>query len=150
MKRLKKTDLHLQCSANKIFMAFKRLLCKLATMKKALTLPALIAVFLSYGVAWGQSQSVVKSETISAVKTPVLYDPLFWRNQLKLSQNQQRKINEINSEFYERVKSVAARYPEHTSPYSREIAHYLDTRSSEIWSTFNGKQRKKWGKLITL
>lgn len=125
-------------------------LVKFATMKTAPLFPALILVLLCIGFARGQSQSSVKPDAAVAAKTPVLYDPLFWRSQLKLSQNQQRKINEINSEFYERVKSVAARYPEHNSPYLQEITHYLGTRSDEIWNTFNGKQKRKWGKLITL
>jgi CRISPR/Cas system-associated protein Csm6 len=76
----------------------------------------------------------------------VLYDPLFWKDQLKLDDDQCQKIKEINSEFYEKLSAVAQEEPDHKA--ARELAQEtLIQRSEGIWETFHPKQRKRWKKI---
>lgn len=76
----------------------------------------------------------------------VLYDPLFWKEQLKLDDDQCQKIKEINSEFYEKLSEVVQEVPNHEE--ARAMAHEtLVQRSEGIWETFYPKQRKRWKKI---
>ena len=76
----------------------------------------------------------------------VLYDPLFWKDQLKLDDDQCQKIKEINSEFYEKLATVVQEEPDHKA--ARELAQEtLIQRSEGIWETFHPKQRKRWKKI---
>ncbi len=76
----------------------------------------------------------------------VLYDPLFWKNQLKLDANQCQKIREINSHFYEKLTAVAHEQKNHNE--IRQLAvETLMQRSEEIWETFYPKQRRIWKKM---
>jgi hypothetical protein len=71
----------------------------------------------------------------------VLYDPLFWKSQLKLDPSQCEKIREINSQFYEKLSAVA-----HEQKNQNEIRQMavetLMQRSDKIWETFDPKQRR--------
>jgi hypothetical protein len=75
----------------------------------------------------------------------VVFDPLFWKDQLKLDASQRRKIKEINIEYYERLYAI------HEEPNRQQVqvraAQSLLQRSEEIWGTFYPRQRKKWKKL---
>ena len=76
----------------------------------------------------------------------VLYDPLFWKEELKLDDDQCQKIKEINSEFYERLTEVGQDIPNH--PEARALAQETILQRSEgIWETFYPKQRKRWKKI---
>lgn len=76
----------------------------------------------------------------------VLYDPLFWKEQLKLDDDQCQKIKEINSEFYEKLSEAGLELPNHEE--ARAMAHEtLVQRSEGIWETFYPKQRKRWKKI---
>lgn len=76
----------------------------------------------------------------------VLYDPLFWKSQLKLDDNQCQKIREINSHFYEKLSAVAQEQKNHNE--IRQMAvETLMQRSEEIWATFHPKQRRIWKKM---
>lgn len=76
----------------------------------------------------------------------VLYDPLFWKEQLKLDDDQCQKIREINSEFYEKLSTVVHEEPNHE--VAKEMAQEtLIQRSEGIWETFYPKQRKRWKKI---
>lgn len=76
----------------------------------------------------------------------VLYDPLFWKSQLKLDASQCEKIREINSQFYEKLTAVA-----HEQKNQNEIRQMavetLMQRSDKIWETFDPKQRRIWKKM---
>lgn len=77
----------------------------------------------------------------------VMYDPLFWKDELALKNNQSRKIEEINSEFYETIRTLKAEQP------SREENHTvlergLQQRSQKIFETLLPKQRRKLEKII--
>lgn len=67
-----------------------------------------------------------------------LFDPVFWAPDLKLSAQQQRKITEINSQFYTQLKS---------KPTQESLQEYLEARNTQILETFHPRQRKRWEKI---
>jgi hypothetical protein len=80
-------------------------------------------------------------------KDIVLYDPLFWKDQLKLSDAQSKKIQEINWEYYESLRMVL--YDEHANREGlrTKAMQCLMQRSQKIWDTFQPKQKRKWRKI---
>jgi hypothetical protein len=80
-------------------------------------------------------------------KDIVLYDPLFWKDQLKLSDAQSKKIQEINWEYYESLQMVL--YDEHANREGlrTKAMQCLMQRSQKIWDTFQPKQKRKWRKI---
>jgi hypothetical protein len=76
----------------------------------------------------------------------VVFDPLFWKDQLKLDDKQCRKIKEINREYYTKLLVVAQdeRIQRNLQSFAAES---LRQRSQEIWETFQPKQRKRWKRL---
>lgn len=68
------------------------------------------------------------------------YDPVFWAPSLKLSQEQMRRIRDINSEFYTQLKSV----PDRTL-----LPEYLQARNNQIWNTFYPRQKRRWEKIAS-
>jgi len=88
------------------------------------------------------------SSNTSLPKGLILYDPLFWKDELKLSSIQQRLIDKINTEFYENIKAAHSTYTtQQQSSYQAEIADLLSSRSEQIWETFRHRQKRKWEKL---
>ena len=77
-------------------------------------------------------------------KNIILYDPLFWKAELKLSSIQQNKINKINTEFYQNIKHA---YSKKEASHTQEITQLLMRRSDQIWETFQENQKRKWEKL---
>jgi len=77
----------------------------------------------------------------------VQYDPLFWKEKLKLDPAQCQKIKEINSEYYASL-FVAYEKVKHDHRALRLLANKsLDQRNQEIWETFHPKQRKRWKRM---
>lgn len=77
----------------------------------------------------------------------VMYDPLFWKDELSLRNAQSRKIEEINTEFYEHLrllKDENAKQPE----MERQLEAGLQVRSRKIFDTLLPKQRRKLEKII--
>ncbi len=92
---------------------------------------------LSAAIAYGQvSQS---GESI------VVFDPLFWKDKLRLDDFQCKKIKNINIEYYERLYAIGAEPNRQT--VQAEAAQSLLQRSEEIWETFYPKQRKRWKRM---
>jgi len=87
----------------------------------------------------GYGQGSLESENI------VVFDPLFWKHQLKLDDFQCRKIKEINSEYYEQLSVVIQERNRQTM--QTKAAQSLLQRSEEIWETFHPRQRKRWKKM---
>lgn len=85
---------------------------------------------------------LMRSEVSRAqsVSQPFPFDPMFWAPTLKLSQEQQRKIQEINSEFYTQLKAITDR---------TLFPAYLQSRNAQIWDTFHTRQKRRWEKIIT-
>lgn len=95
-------------------------------------------LFLLLTVA-GYGQGSLESENI------VVFDPLFWKHQLKLDDLQCRKIREINSEYYEQLSVVI--HERNLQTMQAKAAQSLLQRSEEIWETFHPRQRKRWKKM---
>lgn len=77
----------------------------------------------------------------------VMYDPLFWKDQLALKQAQSRRIEQINTEFYESLRSLKDVSPP-KNEMNRHLEEGLQTRSQKIWDTLLPKQRRKLEKII--
>jgi len=92
------------------------------------------------------STAAVCAQDNQAEKGYVLYDPLFWKSQLKLNAEQCQKIREINSQFYEKLSAVAHEETNHKALRQKAVQTLLE-RSEEIWETFYPKQRKIWKKM---
>ncbi|HYF69278.1 MAG TPA: hypothetical protein VD884_14135 [Ohtaekwangia sp.] len=75
----------------------------------------------------------------------VLYDPLFWKDDLKLSNIQCQRIRDINAEFFQQVITLTK--IENRSAVSQKTAKLLSDRSEKIWNTFQPRQKKRWKKL---
>jgi len=95
------------------------------------------------GDEWLNSQGSSPSPS----KGVILYDPSFWKDELKLSSAQQQQIDKINADFYENIKLI---YSKKESSYTNEIAQLLVNRSEQIWGTFHHRQKRKWEKLDSL
>ena len=77
----------------------------------------------------------------------IVYDPLFWKSELKLKDSQCQSIQQINSEYYQLIESTV-RNSDVSSPELKEIAKEgLVDRSQKIWGTFHTNQKRKWTKM---
>ncbi len=100
----------------------------------------LLSGLLSFGFVPAFSQDAAAPRE----KALVMYDPLFWKHDLKLSSDQCQKIKEINYEFFQRFNSLST---ENKVVVPAKAAALLTDRSEKIWSTFQPRQKKKWLKL---
>lgn len=102
-------------------------------------LSVLLVAFLFSWIspAFGQ-ESLPKNNT-------VLYDPLFWKDDLRLSNIQCQRIRDINAEFFQQVITLTK--IENRSAVPQKTAKLLSDRSEKIWNTFQPRQKKKWKKL---
>jgi hypothetical protein len=77
----------------------------------------------------------------------VVYDPLFWKEELRLKDTQCQSIQKINSEYYQLIES-SVRNSSASIPEIQEIAKEgLVERSQKIWDTLHTNQKRKWVKL---
>lgn len=77
----------------------------------------------------------------------IVYDPLFWKSELKLKDSQCQSIQQINSEYYQLIESTV-RNSDVSSPELKEIAKEgLVDRSQKIWGTLHTNQKRKWTKM---
>lgn len=88
----------------------------------------------------------VHGQSAESPKTLIVYDPLFWKDKLKLDSYQCKKIKEINSEYYQRLLT-SVKDERNVSAKQRKAAETLLHRSEEIWETFHPKQRRRWKKM---
>jgi hypothetical protein len=70
-----------------------------------MNLKTLYIVVLAFSVSSAYAQNE------QAGKNLVLFDPLFWKDQLKLDDDQCQKIKLINSQYYEKLDVVARGLP---------------------------------------
>jgi hypothetical protein len=75
----------------------------------------------------------------------IVYDPIFWKDKLKLKDWQRIRINEINSDFYGALIEFAKSPVKSTA--KENVTKLLDQRSEKIWSTFSQRQKNIWKKL---
>lgn len=90
------------------------------------------------GVSQGICQDRQSSQTVA-------FDPLFWKDKLKLKYWQRVKINEINADFYGAIIESAKSVSE--TPAKEKVNKLLDQRSEKIWNTFSDRQKSIWRKL---
>ncbi len=77
----------------------------------------------------------------------VVYDPLFWKEELRLKDSQCQSIQKINSEYYQLIES-SVKNDSVSMPEKQEIAKEgLVERSQKIWDTLHTNQKRKWVKL---
>lgn len=91
------------------------------------------------------SASFLNAQDLKSEQNMIVFDPLFWKDQLKLNDNQCLRIREINSVFYEKLSDVANESNQQV--VRAKAAQSLLERSEEIWETFHPKQRRKWKKI---
>lgn len=77
----------------------------------------------------------------------VMYDPLFWKSDLSLRDEQSKKIEEINAEFYQNLRQIKEETPDRESNTTR-LEQGLHERSQKIYQTLMPRQRKKLEKII--
>ncbi|HEX6225461.1 MAG TPA: hypothetical protein VFZ52_13685 [Chryseolinea sp.] len=77
----------------------------------------------------------------------VQYDPLFWKDQLKLDRDQCQKIKEINSEYYQSLFAAYEEKKGDRNALKKSANKSLLQRNQEIWETFHPKQRKRWKRI---
>jgi len=75
----------------------------------------------------------------------VMYDPLFWKEELKIKFDQSRKIEQINNEFYENIRQNRSDNEEENTA---TLERGLEERSQKIFETLLPKQRRKLEKII--
>ncbi len=93
------------------------------------------------------SSVTVMAQENSESKNLAQYDPLFWKEKLKLDDEQCQKIKEINGEYYQ---SLFTAYQKEKNDHEalRSMANKsLIQRNQEIWETFHPKQRKRWKRM---
>jgi hypothetical protein len=73
-----------------------------------------------------------------------VFDPTFWKSELRLSRQQCEEIRNINSEFYSSLLSISQG---NSAFVSEKAASLLRDREIKIWNAFSARQRKKWQKL---
>lgn len=93
------------------------------------------------------SCNVLLAQEVNQSENLIQFDPLFWKEKLKLDPDQCQKIKEINGEYYE---SLFTAYEEEKN--NREVLRQLADKSllqrnHEIWETFHPKQRKRWKRM---
>jgi hypothetical protein len=93
------------------------------------------------------SSHLLSAQPGKSTETLVLYDPLFWKSELKLDAFQEKKIKEINSEYYERLMTAIKNESGDRNRLQTIATESLAERSQQIWSTFHHRQKKKWKKM---
>ncbi|MBA4057083.1 MAG: hypothetical protein C0490_20390 [Marivirga sp.] len=88
----------------------------------------------------------VHGQTTESQKTLIVFDPLFWKDKLKLDAYQCKRIREINSQYYQRLLT-SVKDERNSSTKKRKAAETLLQRSEEIWETFHPKQQKRWRRM---
>jgi hypothetical protein len=89
----------------------------------------------------------MKGQTPETPTARVVYDPLFWRDKLKLDAEQTDRINTINYEYYGRLIAAVNKEGNDKKALQSVVYENLLIRSQSIWDTFHPKQKRRWKKL---
>lgn len=87
------------------------------------------------------------AQSLKPVETLVVFDPLFWKDQLKLTGGQSNSIRKINTEYYEAIYQTFNEHEGNIPLLKSATTQLLQERSEKIWDTFLPKQKRKWKKL---
>jgi hypothetical protein len=79
----------------------------------------------------------------------IIFDPLFWKDELKLSAGQYNTIQNINREYYQGIFD-AIHENEGKEVLQTIATDLLRERSTKIWRTFQPKQKRRWSKLAAV
>lgn len=93
--------------------------------------------------SWGS----VSAQDIKESEKLIQYDPLFWKDQLKLDNEQCIKIREINGEYYKSLFSAYRQEKDDRKALRKLADKSLMQRNQEIWDTFDSRQRKRWKRI---
>ena len=77
----------------------------------------------------------------------IQFDPLFWKDKLKLDPEQCQKIREINGEYYQNLFAAYQEVKNDRRALRSLADKSLEHRNQEIWETFHPKQRKRWKRI---
>jgi hypothetical protein len=116
-----------------------------ATNRPAFNIWLIRCLILFFGVAMPFATRAQSSR--NDARDVVMYDPLFWKDELKIRTTQSRRIEQINTEFYQDLRQI------NVEASSREVKHSrleegLQQRSQKIFETLLPKQRRKLEKII--
>lgn len=99
-------------------------------------------------IIWLCSLAGVQSlyaQNMNDVNNEVMFDPTFWKQDLRLSKEQYSAITEINSEFYTNlIHSVQQVIQTKENHISTEL---LAQRTKLIWRQLSPRQKTKWKKI---
>lgn len=118
---------------------------KLTNLLSIFAVLASFGACLPVGTAYAQSNGESPDGTSHDV---VMYDPLFWKDELSLKNNQSRKIEQINSEFYENIRLMKAEAEANAEENNARLERGLQQRSQKIFDTLMPKQKRKLEKII--
>lgn len=97
----------------------------------------LIIICFAAGSAFSQEQG----------QQVVVYDPLFWKDELKLKDSQYRSIQQINTEFYAFLEASTHDVSIDHKNLKAIAREGLIERSTKIWNTLHPSQKRKWKRL---
>jgi len=90
---------------------------------------------------------VVFAQQKSDGKATILYDPSFWRYELRLNGDQYKRMQDINKEFYERLVSAFKEMRNDRKAFRSVYEQCWMNRNTQLWQTMNSRQKKKWKKI---
>jgi len=93
------------------------------------------------------STTFTMAQDAANVESLIQYDPLFWKDKLKLDDDQCLKIREINGEYYQNLFSAYREEKGDVDALQELATKSLEQRNQEIWEIFHPKQRKRWKKM---
>lgn len=100
-----------------------------------------IAIVFCFGLL---KMADAQAQTEQASEKKVVFDPLFWKDELKLTAGQYLTIRSINEEYYQGIIRVVNDNTADAETRRTVSEELLEVRSEKIWSTFHNKQKKKW------
>src|SRR5690606_36284490 len=77
----------------------------------------------------------------------VVYDPIFWKDDLKLKTEQCHEIRAVTTEHYEKILDTYEECAHDRREHNPALLQCSVERSHQIWQIFRPRQRKKWTKL---
>lgn len=95
---------------------------------------------LTVGASSYAQQQPVPSATI-------LFDPSFWKDELRLNGHQYLRMQEINKEFYDRLVIAFREMSDDRKAFRSAFAQCWVIRNTQLWETMNVRQKKKWIKI---
>lgn len=82
-----------------------------------------------------------------ALSATILFDPSFWKEELRLNGHQYLRMQEINKEFYDRLVVAFKEMSDDRKAFRSAFAQCWMNRNTQLWETMNARQKKKWKKI---